>query len=112
MKSEIYDALPTSQSMAATFNGPWISVGELRGFAIDLVLAGGGTPGGAFKLQWTNDISVGGSYDVASSSYTVTDDGSNGWQVVDPTYRFVRVVYTRTSGTATVSCSKMNRKFY
>lgn len=109
-KGEVYDVVEASKSMGATFNGPWISVGELRGYSLDVVWAGGGSPVGTFKLQWTNDTSVGGQYDVSGSSFSVSADGSNGWESIDPRHKFVRVVYTRTSGTATISCAKMYQK--
>lgn len=73
----------------------------------------GAAPTGTFKLQAScdagTDAQTGPSgfgvtnwTDVASSSNAITASGDFMWNLTDMGYRWVRVVYTRTSGTGTL----------
>ena len=76
----------------------------------------GSTPTGTFKLQACCDMGTIHAYggmnnvsglsvwtDIAGSSNAVSANGDIVWNIVDPGFRWVRLVYTRTSGTGTLS---------
>lgn len=99
-----------------------IPIDQLWGFAIQVVWTG--TPTGTFKLQASCDApaqetqtSNGGPYvitnwdDVTDSPYSVAGAaGSYTWNVREPAYRFVRLVYTNASGSGTITSSKLSAK--
>ncbi len=90
--------------MGASFVSDPVLLSETDSFAIQLSWDGGLTPAGTFKLQSSNaltytaaDIPADEWTDVADSSQAITDDGNHEWKVTD-VYKWVKVVYTRTSG--------------
>lgn len=88
-------------SMAASFNSNAILLARARASNIQLVFSG--TPNGTFKLQSSCDVTFDPSLvtnwdDIPDSSQSVSAAGSHSWTVADR-YKWVRVVYTRSSGT-------------
>lgn len=83
----------------ATLTSNSIALDHMGLAAIQAVYTG--SPVGSLKLQ----ANVGGSTwtDVASSTVSVTAAGDNMWNLADIGYSAVRVVYTKTSGTGTLS---------
>lgn len=78
---------------------------NMVGFAIQLEITG--TPTGSFKLQASCDSVVQADLmaqapmnwtDIPSSSTAITASGSIMWNVIEPMYNFVRVLYTDASG--------------
>lgn len=99
----------SSGSMGASVNTDAVSVGNYSSFAFHLQWSGGGSPAGTWKLQGSCDrvdgpAGVANWVDIASATSSVSADG--GWiytNTANPPYAWVRGVFTRTSGTATVT---------
>jgi hypothetical protein len=101
-----------SMTGTATINSDPIWLGFAAGVAIQAVWTG--TPNGSFKLQCSIDSqeptpgnstpTITNWEDVADSSTTVTGAaGSYTWNVSDAYFRWIRVVYTNTSSTGTLT---------
>ncbi len=77
--------------------------------SITATLSGGHSPVGSLKLQGCNDSGRNGSvltnwFDITapvSSVSAVSDDGSTTWNYTNIGYKWIRLVYTRSSGFAT-----------
>lgn len=101
-----------SMTGTATNNSDPIWLGHAAGVAIQAVWTG--TPNGAFKLQCAVDPQVPSPgitnptitnwEDIASSNYSVTGSaGTYTWNITSAFYPWIRVVYTNTSSTGTLS---------
>lgn len=88
------------------------SVAHMVTGAIHAVWTGGGSPTGTFKLQVSNDEAADGTQggkpgtgtvttwtDYSGSSYAITTDGDYMWMLANMGFKWVRLVYTRVSGT-------------
>ena len=89
-------------SMASSFNSSPILLDQIYGFSFQAVFTG--SPVGTFKLQCSNDdvkleSQVSNWSDIASTSQAVSAAGSILYNVNYAFYKWVRVVYTATSGT-------------
>lgn len=84
------------------------------GFSIQAIIAGGAAPTGTFKLQCSNDASSAtitpttsfvptNWTDVAGSSASIVNNGDITWNVQSANYEWLRLVYTRVSGTGTLT---------
>lgn len=92
------ETLLDGQSMAASFNSEPISVLEFNGYSIQCVWTG--SPTGTLKLQISNDTEEPTNWDdLDDSSVSITTAGSETYIVAEVEYGFVRIVYTRSSGT-------------
>jgi hypothetical protein len=104
----------TSLDLSASAASEAFYVGSIALFAVQVVASGGGTPAGTFKLQASCDPGLPSAgtrtlqangvtnwTDISGASDAITDDGVSLFNVADPGYTFVRVVWTRTSGTGT-----------
>ncbi len=95
-------------SLAASFDATGTLVDDNESTSIQFVWSDGSSPVGTVKLQISNDLKdkvadVTNWTDVTGSSSAVSgNSGSIAWNV-DHAYRFIRMVYTRTSGSATGS---------
>jgi hypothetical protein len=92
----------SAESMGASFNSSVFSLADVMGYSIQAVFTG--SPNGVFKLQASNDmVSAVGDIvnwtDIASTSIAINSNGTAMWNIADVYYRWVRLVYTRTSGT-------------
>jgi hypothetical protein len=106
--------------MGSSFNMRAIWLGHICNFSIQLVFTG--TPNGVFKLQCSNDPGMpdGGQTpqdkgvvnwtDVLNSSQAITAAGSHVYQVENVGYNFVRVVYTQSSSTGSLTSARVNVK--
>lgn len=96
-------------------------LGHIANYSIQIVFSG--TPGGNFKLQMSNDegrpqaaqeadkdYGVVNWTDIADSALTVSAAGDVAWNYRDCGYRWVRVVWTQTSGTGTITSIRFNVK--
>lgn len=105
------DVVPVS---AASFNSAGFAIPQVLGYSVVLVWPSTGTPVGTLKLQACDDIAkidrdqpdsaLQNWFDVTSASVTLT--GAAGSQMfLDPEayYGWVRVVWTRTSGSLTLT---------
>jgi hypothetical protein len=70
-------------------------------YSIQAVYAGGSSPTGTLKLQVSNDNST--FTDLDGSSVAITATGDHLWSVTGANYGWVRLVYTRSSGTITLT---------
>lgn len=104
-------------SLATSTVLPPVYVGEAYNYSIQLVFTG--TPGGSFSLQASNDtgsidathpdVSTHGVMnwtDVQDSPVTVAAAGDLMYDVRIAGYNYVRVIYTRTSGTGTITVAR------
>lgn len=100
--------LVTAQSMGASFNSQAIDASAAPLASIQGVWAGGGSPVGQFKVQVSNDqVDTGAAVtnwsDYPGSTIAIATDGDIIYNIANLGYRWARLVYTRTSGTATVN---------
>jgi hypothetical protein len=121
--------IPPSTVMNATINSMAMQLLNAFGYSIQIEFTG--TPTGSFKLQCSDDpvpkqsqtFQANGVVvytpvnwtDVLNSTFTVTAAGNVCWNVQNPMYNYVRVVYTDTSGgtsTAIVTSAVFNSKGY
>ena len=99
-----------SQVLTSTTNTPAKDVYNLNRYAIQAAFTG--TFSGALKLQVSNDdldTAPVNWDDLASSSTAITAAGTYTWNVSSVAYRWVRVVYTFTSGSITLSLTFTGR---
>lgn len=85
------------------------------------VWAGGGSPDGVFTIEVSNDnvqscttgnesCNVTNWTTYGSSSIAINSDGDLGYSIYDFAYRWVRVKYTRNSGTGTLNIEAVLKK--
>lgn len=110
----------TLTDMAQSITGTPTYLGHICNFAIQLVFTG--LPVGSFKLQVSSDEgsptqAAPGNYanvthwsDVAGSTQAITAAGTHMWEVADSGNCWVRFVYTRVSGTGTLTSAICNIK--
>lgn len=90
-----------SQSAAANFTSGVTDLCDLTTYSIQVAFsAGAGDLVGTLKLQASLDNSTW--VDISGSSVAVTASANNVWDVTRAGYRYVRVVWTYTSGTGNV----------
>lgn len=107
-----FQSLPTeilyadvSNNMGVSFNSLPGNVTNCKGYSIQAIWTNGSTPVGTMSLQASND---GQNWsDIPNSSLPVSGNSDNNIFNVSKNiyYNFVRLVYTRTSGDATVVVS-------
>lgn len=115
------DGVRTTPSLATSFQLHPIYLGHIVDFSIQLVFTG--TPGGNFKLQVSNDLGkinatseaeqvsgVTNWTDVADSAQTISAAGDHTWAVENAGYRWVRVLWTFTGGSGTLTSARVNGK--
>jgi hypothetical protein len=95
-----------STSLAASINSDAVKLKTATRYSIHLVITG--SPVGSFRVQASNIPVAEGSTvpdwsDVAYSTIQVSDNRTVFYNVNDVAYYYFRVVYTRTSGTGTVT---------
>ncbi len=112
----------TPESMGASFELPAVWIGHAAIYAIQLVATG--SPVGTFKLQASSDQGgptnsqnsivfsdqVVNWTDIADSSQAIAAAGNLMWTVQNPGYQWVKVVYTRTSGTGSLTSARVTTK--
>jgi hypothetical protein len=96
-----------AQDASASANGPVIDSSELLYMSVQIVATG--SPTGTVKIQGSNDpgnsmsLTVPTNWtDLTSKSKTLTTSGAFMIETFQPTYRWVRVVYT-AGGTGAVT---------
>lgn len=89
----------TNGDMASSVNSENAQVSLVTGFSIQSVFSG--APVGNLKLQVSNDGT--NFYDYPGSSANISSAGTIIWNVGDVYFQWVKVVYTRTSGTGTLN---------
>jgi hypothetical protein len=108
-RTEFIDAT----SMGASINGATLLLNDkVSGYSIEAIVSAATSPVGSFKLQVSNlaTPASGDWVDVPGSDQSVSAAGDFFWNVVDPKYDKLRLVYTRTSGTATCDATILTRE--
>jgi hypothetical protein len=87
--------------MSASFSSDPILLDQIYGFSFQAVFTG--SPNGTFKLQCSNDdvklpIEVSQWSDVGSTSQAISAAGDLFYNIDAAHYKWVRIVYTRSSG--------------
>ena len=91
----------SSGSMAGDLQSNSVKLDGVDGFGIHARWSAGSTPSGNLKLQASNDDS--NWVEVASSTAAVSgNSGSALYNKTDQFYKYVRMVYERTSGDGTL----------
>lgn len=106
---------PTAGDMAGSLNSNAIDLNQQYVAAIQAVFTG--APVGTFKLQISNDspainpgsVNKGSGVvnwtDYTGSSQAISAAGNFSWLLADIGYRWVRLVYTRSSGTGSLTAA-------
>ena len=96
-----YASMVAAGNMTATITSSAVDLQDLNIYAIQAVYTG--SPVGTLKLQ----VSVDGTNydDYTGSSLAVSAAGSNTWKVSAAGERYVRLVYTFSSGSGTLDVS-------
>lgn len=105
-------------SLAASTELRPVYLGHIAQYAIQLVFTG--TPGGNFKLQCSNDAGhpnaqskseqsedVVNWTDIADSAQAISAAGNHTWNAENVGYLWVRVVWTQTSGTGSLTSARV-----
>lgn len=106
--------LVTNGDMSSTVTSTGINLISIYAYSIQITWTGGSAPVGSFTLQGSNDPGDTGSGQAVSqpthwttitgSSQSVSGTpGSMLYDVVECSYRWVRLVYTPVSGSATMN---------
>lgn len=116
--SFIEEGTLTDMSVDITSTPVWL--GHICNYAIQLVFTG--SPNGSFRLQASNDegnpslapteqyAGVTHWTDVQDSNQAITAAGNHMWTVENAGYRWVRFVWSVTSGTGTLTSAQFNVK--
>lgn len=109
----------TDMSIGITSDPIWL--GHIANYSIQIVFTG--TPVGSFKLQMSNDdgritqptiqtqdFGVINYTDIADSNQAISAAGNHAYTVENAGYRWVRLVYTPTSGSGTITVARFNIK--
>jgi hypothetical protein len=115
------DELNIGTNLAVSQTSDPIWLGHIANYSIQLVFTG--TPGGNFKLQMSNDegdpsaakeedrdFKIVNWTDIADSAQTISAAGDHSWTVENAGYRWVRVVWTQTSSSGTLTSARFNVK--
>lgn len=118
--------LDGSLAVPTNFNTNPVNISNHEGFSVLITVPATGTPNGTFKLQCSNDngksilgqvdySAITNWVDIASGGdrvVSVAVAGAGGVYLIDPLamYKWVRVVYTRTSGSITPTVKMLMKK--
>lgn len=91
----------TSGDMSADLTSNPVTVNQYQTFAVQVSFAGS-SPTGTLTLEASNYLN--GDYvTVTNSSQAISADGTHMWNVYGAAYWFIRVKFTRASGTGTMT---------
>lgn len=93
-------ALISAGAAGADYTSTQLDMGDIVNLSIQVTFSSA-TLNGTLKLQASNDNT---NYtDVTGSSQAIVSGASHMWGITNATYRYVRVVWTYTSGAGTLS---------
>lgn len=108
-------------SMAVDITSEPIYLGHIAQYNIQLVFTG--TPDGSFKLQVSNDqgrpsaakeedrdFKIVNWTDMTSSVQAITEAGNHSYEVADAGHLWVRLVWTASASTGTLTSARFNVK--
>lgn len=109
----------TDMSVDITSDPIWLQ--NIVNYNIQLVFTG--SPGGNFKLQISNDLGnpqaveqqnqdfqIVNWTDMADSGQTISAAGNHSYEVQNSGHRWVRLIWTETSGSGTMTSFRFNAK--
>jgi hypothetical protein len=106
-----------SGAQAGSFTTAAYDLRNMVGYCIQVVMSGGSTPAGSLKLQGSADLAANGTPtnwgDITqpqTSVVAIGGDGTTTYNYSNAFYRFVRVVYTATSGSTLSTIVTINAK--
>lgn len=103
MRNYVVDA---ALSLGASVDSTPVSVDKNpRGFALAAVITSASSLNGVLKLQGSIDVGSSPSNwgDIPNSSQSVSDNGTTIWNCDTQNYRWVKVSYARTGGSASMA---------
>lgn len=102
------EAIVSAGDMSANINSSATLIEWVFGYSIQVVMSG--APVGSLKLQASNDFDAGRPMaapvnwtDIALTTQAVNGAGTAFYNIPDSMYRWVRLVYTFTSGTGSMT---------
>lgn len=95
--------LSSTDMSQATITSSWEDVRTAIAYALVANFPTGSSPTGTFILQLSNDQAV--IVDYTGSDHAITATGNWAWNVGNVGYQYVRLKYTRTSGSGTLSAT-------
>jgi hypothetical protein len=109
----------SATSMGSSFELRAVYLGHICNYSIQLVFTG--TPGGTFKLQCSNDPGLPNASfdedrgvtnwtDITGTAVVISAAGDLTWNVENAGYPWVRVVYTFSSGSGSLTSARANVK--
>lgn len=99
MRSLNYKQLATAVSMSASINSTSQQMNQYAVACVQAVFTG--SPVGVLKLQISNDNSNWTDY--GGSEQSISAAGNFAWNLANIGYQYVRLVYTKTSGSGALS---------
>jgi hypothetical protein len=103
--------IASGASLGADWTSEWVPLENVWAFSVQAIATG--SPVGAFKLQASSDskgpnarepwASPVNAIDIAGSTASISGADEIIWNVTEVAYSWVRVVYTRTSGTGSLT---------
>ena len=111
--------IPNNSVMNTNLQSRAMQIGNYIGYAIQVVFTG--TPTGTFSLQGSNDEVLNKAFNYQPTNWTTLSNSSNAvsgpgsfiWNIQEPYYTWVKLVYTDGSGgasTAILTVSTFNAK--
>jgi len=103
----------SSLSLGASINGPAINIRNFIGFYFNVRYTGASVDG-TFKLQASGDVDSVPTHwkDISGATAVASGPGSVDFNISGANYPWVRIVFTRTSGTGTIQESNITLKGY
>lgn len=102
-KTTVIDA----EAMASNISSDILQVGEMGCYCVQAVWSAGASPVGSLSLQASND---GITFTEVSSGSVSGNSGSLMFNVERHAYEFIQLVYTATSGDATMTATVNGKK--
>lgn len=96
-------------SAASSVDSIGYDLGELAAFSIGVVISGSNIAG-TVKLQCSNDNTTW--VDVPNASTAITSSADEMFNISNAQYRYVRVVWTASSGTGNITCYLVAKEPY
>jgi len=92
----------------ATVTSSIVNLSTVTGYSIACAYSGS-SPTGTLKIQVSNDFTedstaISNWYDLPSSSQSISANGNYVWAISDANYKWLKVLWTKTSGTGTINC--------
>jgi hypothetical protein len=121
MRIGSYSLITSAVDMTVPWTSEALWIAHVQQFSISLLFSG--TPEGTLKLQCSNDegnesaasdanrsVDVDNWSNVADSSQLIDEAGDHTWSVMQPGYRWIRVVWTPSASTGSLTSARISTK--